>query len=133
MSTQDTSQEHELAEKIVNLLNQGTTQLDTRTTAKLLKARKDALARFEHRPTHTWMPAWVVAGGGRLSLFSRPMNLRAGLVLLALLGSFAGAVAWQTMSQQGSEIAEIDAGLLTDELPINAYLDKGFDSWLKRP
>jgi len=31
-----------------------------------------------------------------------------------------------------SDIADIDAGLLTDELPINAYLDKGFDSWLKR-
>jgi hypothetical protein len=29
-------------------------------------------------------------------------------------------------------LAEVDAGLLTDELPINAYLDKGFDSWLKR-
>jgi len=22
--------------------------------------------------------------------------------------------------------------LLTDELPLNAYLDRGFDSWLKR-
>jgi hypothetical protein len=22
--------------------------------------------------------------------------------------------------------------LLTDDLPINAYLDQGFDSWLKR-
>jgi hypothetical protein len=31
-----------------------------------------------------------------------------------------------------SEIADIDAGLLTDELPLDAYLDQGFDSWLKR-
>ena len=29
-----------------------------------------------------------------------------------------------------AELAEIDAGLLTDELPISAYLDKGFDSWV---
>ena len=29
-------------------------------------------------------------------------------------------------------IADLDARLLTDDLPIDAYLDKGFDSWLKR-
>ncbi len=31
-----------------------------------------------------------------------------------------------------SGIADIDLGLLTDDLPIDAYLDKDFDSWLKR-
>jgi hypothetical protein len=38
---------------------------------------------------------------------------------------------WQ---QQPSveEIEEIDAALLTSDLPINAYLDKSFDTWLKR-
>ena len=29
-------------------------------------------------------------------------------------------------------IAEIDAGLLTDDLPFNAYLDNNFEAWLKR-
>jgi hypothetical protein len=31
-----------------------------------------------------------------------------------------------------NDFAEIDVNLLTDDLPINAYLDSGFDSWLKR-
>ena len=30
------------------------------------------------------------------------------------------------------EIEEIDAAILTSDLPINAYLDKSFDTWLKR-
>jgi hypothetical protein len=28
------------------------------------------------------------------------------------------------------ELGAVDAGLLADELPIGAYLDKGFDAWL---
>ena len=128
-------QDHELAEKIVRLLNHGTAQIDAKTAAKLLAARKEALAHFQREPKHAWAPEWVTEAVGRVGLVSEPFsyNLRAGFVLLALLASLAGAVAWQTMAQQGSEIADIDEGLLTDELPINAYLDKGFDSWLKRP
>lgn len=129
-------QDHELAEKIVNLLNQSTQQINPKTSARLLAARKEALAHFKEKPAHAWAPQWATAAG-RVGLFSEPFsyNLRAGFVLLALLTSLAAAVAWQTLGQQGqgSEIAEIDEGLLTDELPINAYLDKGFDSWLKRP
>ena len=33
---------------------------------------------------------------------------------------------------QANDIAEIDASLLTDDLPINAYLDNNFEAWLKR-
>lgn len=131
----NTPQDHELAEKIVRLLNHGTHQIDTKTADKLLAARKEALAHFKEKPAHAWVPQWATAGVGRAGLLSEPFsnNLRAGFVLLALLTSLAAVVAWQTLGQQGSEIAEIDEGLLTDELPINAYLDKGFDSWLKRP
>ena len=31
-----------------------------------------------------------------------------------------------------AELAEIDSQLLTDDLPIDAYLDRGFQNWLKR-
>jgi hypothetical protein len=33
---------------------------------------------------------------------------------------------------QSGRIAEIDTGLLTQDLPISAYLDKDFATWLKR-
>lgn len=121
----------------MGLLNQGTRELDAATASKLLHARKEALAHFQQRPTYAWVPERAGASAGRLGVgrFIEPFShkMRAGFVLLALLTSLAGVVTWQTFSQQGSEIAEIDEGLLTGELPINAYLDKGFDSWLKRP
>jgi hypothetical protein len=34
-------------------------------------------------------------------------------------------------TQVAAEIEEIDAAVLTSDLPLDAYLDKGFDAWLK--
>ena len=51
--------------------------------------------------------------------------------LAALLLGLMGVVYMQTNGVM-SAIADIDLGLLTDELPLDAYLDKDFDSWLKR-
>jgi hypothetical protein len=36
---------------------------------------------------------------------------------------------WQTVKQT-REVEETDAALLTSELPIEAYLDRGFQRWL---
>lgn len=128
----NTQQDHELAEKIAALLNDGTQQLDARTAAKLLEARKQALAHFNEQPARSWTLEWATQGAARITEpFSH--NLRALAVLATLLVSLAGAIAWQSFSTQGSEIADIDEGLLTSELPINAYLDRSIDSWLKRP
>ncbi len=125
-------QDHELAEKVAALLDQGAQQIDARTAAKLLDARKQALAHFNEQPQRSWAFSWVTQGAtGMAEPFNR--NLRAWFVLLALLTTLAGAVAWQSFNTQGTEIADIDEGLLTSELPINAYLDRSLDSWLKRP
>jgi hypothetical protein len=35
------------------------------------------------------------------------------------------------MQDPDAEIGELDAALLTGELPVDAFLDKDFDSWLK--
>jgi hypothetical protein len=51
----------------------------------------------------------------------------AGLLVLGMLG----ATYWQ-IAMQGNDNAEIDASLLSGELPIDAYLDSGFEAWLKR-
>jgi Protein of unknown function (DUF3619) len=127
-----TQQDHELAEKIIGLLNQSTQQLDATTASKLLAARKQALARFNEQPEPVRVLEWAAQGATRIAEpFSH--NLRAWAVLLALLTTLAGAVAWQSFSTQSSDIADIDEALLTSELPINAYLDRSLDSWLKRP
>ena len=124
-------QDIDFAVKIARLLNEGTARLDADTSAKLLAVRKEALAHFSETPAHARAPEWVLAGVQRLST---PFggNWRLGFAALTLVVAAAGAVVWHGLQPQGSEIAEIDEGLLTDELPINAYLDKGFDSWAKR-
>lgn len=124
--------DHEFAKHIVRHLDYGADQLDPITRERLLTARKTALSHYQERPVAAWVPAWAgqaVAGiAGHRSL-----NARSLVLVAALLATFAGAIAWQTMnSGNGSDSADIDVGLLTDDLPINAYLDKGFDSWLKR-
>jgi hypothetical protein len=56
------------------------------------------------------------------------------LPLGALMIGLAILVQWHDMQPQLTvdEAEEIDSALLTSELPINAYLDQGFDAWLKR-
>jgi len=58
--------------------------------------------------------------------FLLAMPLLGGLVL-----ALVGMQYWQRQPTV-EEIEEIDAALLTSDLPINAYLDNSFDSWLKR-
>ena len=59
------------------------------------------------------------------------LDLYVALSLALLLAGAAGVYNWQ-QSQRIAEIEEIDSQLLTDDLPIDAYLDRGFQNWLKR-
>jgi hypothetical protein len=80
-------------------------------------------------PLPAYVPAW--AGDIAFRVSHNPHFMRnliaAGLLVLGMMG----ATYWQ-VAMQGSDIAEIDASLLTGELPIDAYLDSGFEAWLKR-
>jgi hypothetical protein len=49
-----------------------------------------------------------------------------------MLIACAGAVYTWQQNQRAAEIEEVDALLLTDDLPIDAYLDRGFQNWLKK-
>ena len=74
--------------------------------------------------------AWAGDAAFRVS-HSRYFNARNLLALGLLVLSLIGATYWQVVIQ-ANDIADIDAGLLTDDLPINAYLDNNFEAWLKR-
>jgi hypothetical protein len=123
--------EDELASRIASLLDQGAQNLPPRTAERLAAARKQALARHQARPVSAW--GWILAmsGGPQSGSDTRRNNLRVVLLAAALISAVALALTWHT-GNTSPDIAEIDAALLTDELPINAFLDQGFDSWLKR-
>jgi hypothetical protein len=123
------AEEHEIAQKIVRELNRGTRSIGDNTVAQLLIAREQALTRYQQTP------ALRMAGAGQLvmQMIERPASgARYALSLAVLILGLAGIVYWQSSNGAGGEMADLDARLLTDDLPIDAYLDKGFDSWLKR-
>jgi hypothetical protein len=122
------AREHEFARKIAGVLDQGTRDLDRDTLAQLAAAREQALAGIRVAPG--WAPAWAGAWTGRIGGWTT--GTRYVLPMAILLLGLMGIIYWQTGNGSGNELAEIDVRLLTDDLPIDAYLDKGFDSWLKR-
>ena len=121
----------ELARKIVRHLDYSADHLDQPTRERLLDARKVALSNYKERPEPMWRLAWAGHAGTRQSEH-RAFSARYLIAGAALIAALIGIAYWQNAPGPASELAEIDAGLLSDDLPINAYLDKGFDSWLKR-
>lgn len=126
-----TRTDDELAKRVANLLDQGATQLEPHTAERLAAARKRAIARYRPEPANAWKWAAATSGGPQYRGESRRYGMRALLLLAALVSAIAIGVSWHS-SSSGPDIADIDAALLTDDLPINAFLDQGFDSWLKR-
>jgi hypothetical protein len=95
---------------------------------RLRVARERALKR-QRTAEPVFALVWVDAVMGRLS--GNPASAGIALAGAALIMALVGIQYWQ-QTPTVEEIEEIDAALLTSELPINAYLDKSFDSWLKR-
>ena len=119
--------EEELAGRIVRGLDRGLESMDHRTLAQLRSARETALERLEQQPG--WAIAWAGAGRGAMSF--RSWSPRHVVSVLALLAAVSGMVYWQH-AQHADDPFDIDAKLLSSDLPIDAYLDKGLDTWLTR-
>lgn len=120
--------EDELAKKVVQYLDYGVDQLEPGVRERLAAARRSALSHYREKPATVLGLAWAGAAHWLTGHRSHSALL---IVATALVVATAGAIYWRSAGTANG-LAEIDAYLLTDELPINAYLDKGFDSWLKR-
>ena len=123
------TQEEKLAKNIAKLLDDGVDTLSAFERERLSEARRLALARCKPESLPAWVPAWA----GPLSRLTEHsmLGIRYAIPVTALVLGLL-IVVYVNTSGPSSDIAEIDAALLTDELPINAYLDQGFHSWLKR-
>ena len=114
-------------QQLRHLLNQGIT-VRPEIAARLAQAREQAVARLRPEPAPAL--AWAddvtgnVGGWGGLAL-------RILLPLAILAGSGIAVYTWQ-QNQRDAEIEEVDTLLLADDLPIDAYLDRGFQNWLKK-
>ena len=121
----------ETAKKITAYLDKGTAQLKAGTVYKLQLARQAALDSMGEPQRSS---ALALAGGrGRSLGGGRPfLDARLWIGILVIVGGVLFFQNWQ-ITQQTRDIEETDAALLTSELPIEAYLDRGFQNWLKQP
>lgn len=124
-----TANDKEIAGKITAYLDAGTKELKSGTAYRLQQARAAALARLQD-PMRS--PEAALAGAGGTLGGSRPFYAQVrfwiGVALIAAAGF--GWQQWQVY-QAINEAEEIDAQLLSSDLPIDAYLDRGFQAWLK--
>jgi hypothetical protein len=115
-------------------LDAGLDDLPPDVTERLRAARTQALARRKVAVLQT--ASTVVASGSQAALgsgddrFTWWQRIASALPLLALA---AGLVAIHVVQNErrAAEVAEVDAALLTDDLPPAAYADPGFAQFLK--
>jgi len=122
--------EYDKAKKITGYLDAGTAGLRAGTAYKLQLARQQALARLGAEPEAA-VELTLAGGGGVRVRRSGPISARAP-VWVGIVTLTAGLLFyqhWQTV-QQTRDLEETDAALLASELPIEAYLDRGFQRWL---
>lgn len=119
--------ENQFGGRIRHILNQGL-ELDSATAERLHAARERALAHQQPEPAPAlrWADNVLGSFGGWGGL-----SLRVLLPAAVLVASVATLYSWQ-QKQRLVEVEEIDAQLLTDDLPIDAYLDRGFQDWLRK-
>ena len=127
--------EIKFANKIRQALNEGSHlsgARGARVAERLRAARERAL---EHRrvarlPSLAWArgsTAAVIGGFGGAGGFSLRLLLATALLAAGLVAMYSGL-----QDQRAADVEELDARLLTDVLPLDAYLDRGFEAWLKK-
>lgn len=125
--------EYNFAYKVRHALNENLDALPALTIERLASARDLALSRKKKdSPLRKLAAQGVLAGHGG-GLFGAPTPwIRRMSVAIPMIVLIIGLVGiYQSEQQQRiSETADIDAAVLSDELPLTAYLDHGFNAYL---
>ncbi len=124
-----------LAYKLRHALNENLDALPASTTERLAAARALALSRKKPDAAGAapfakkdWRRSWFDVD----ALFSNVAlgRLAVAVPLLALVVGLGGVYQYE-QQQQIAELAELDAAVLADELPLTAYLDHGFNAYVE--
>ncbi|MBI3221608.1 MAG: DUF3619 family protein [Nitrosomonadales bacterium] len=105
------------SDKIIRALDHGTRQLAPETLSGLAQARQQALSRQLVRA-----PAFVLDSGrwtSRLLPHTTQQWLAALIIAAAVV--IGGTGYWQQHQEQ--QISDLDVAILTDELPIEVFVD----------
>jgi hypothetical protein len=134
------SREQEFAARLKGHLDRSAEELRPGLAYRLQAARTEALARLEGStstlPIGGLAGAHGIAGGGGASFRAptRPHrsvfgHTRLWIGILVIVAAAFGYAQWSVWTS-AKETGDLDAELLSSELPIDAYLDRGFQNWL---
>lgn len=123
------------AYRVRHALNENLDRLPAASTSRLAEARQRALSRKKPDVARHALVPYPTSPYGRAGdgFFGRPLSwlgrmslaLPAIVVFVSLVGMYQAE-----KKQHIVELAEIDAMLLSDELPLTAYIDHGFNAYL---
>jgi hypothetical protein len=108
-------------DSIKQLLNQSVSQMDAKTIENLRDARNRALEGYraqQKAPVLAWLHHHGILVGSS-SHNHKYLYFSAILLFTALL--FSGSAYWQQASEH--DHSDIDIAILTDDLPVDAYVD----------
>lgn len=123
--------EKQIAANITAYLDQGAANLRAGTAYRLQQARFRAVARLDPAFAESLALEPALAGPGARrgrSWVSAPVRWL-GVALIVAAATF-GWQQWRAF-QRVQDIQDLDMQILTSDLPIDAYLDRGFINWLK--
>ncbi|SNT21016.1 Protein of unknown function [Noviherbaspirillum humi] len=127
------NRELNFAYKIRHALNETLDDMPEASLQRLATARKAALARRKKESRLSMLvPQRLFAGNaGQVfgSSFSWISRIGVALPMVALVTGLIGIYEVE-QKHRINETAEIDAAVLSDELPLSAYTDHGFNAFL---
>lgn len=114
------------AKKVAGYLEAAAREVDASTTHRLRMAREKAMGRYSEPvrllglvPVATSMAAY------KQSVREHPIMWLAPVVAALALGIFA------VVNDDAAELGELDAAILSSDIPINALVDRDFNNLLK--
>ncbi len=124
--------EIKFANKLRQALNEGARLGGPRDAAlaeRLRAARERALAarKPQHDHAFAWARSTTAGAIGGIGGFSLRVLLPGALLVAGLIAIYSGQ-----QEQRAADVEELDAQLLSDDLPLDAYLDRGFEAWLRK-
>ena len=103
-------------------LNRSARSLSEPVVNRLAKVRQNALECQKASPRR----AALATVSGRIDYDEAPRHITRFVAVL--LVSLSCAAYWQAQEYIAG-LEEVDTAILTDELPLDALVDKGFDAW----
>ncbi len=132
--TQPQQLQDQFGRQVAARLDGGTAELPHGITERLRAARTQAVARRKPAVLRTARTVAAAGGGAAMTFGEEGQSLWNRIAsALPLLALAAGLILIHTIEndRRAKEVAEVDAALLTDDLPPSAYADSGFIQFLK--